>query len=286
MAESQTFNSRETSSVPTIFITDLDGTLLGHDDFGFAVIRDDILSFLERGVAIIPNSSKTRREIEHFCGELGVTLPFVCENGAALLNANLLWGTPDALAPRQIDVGISVERLMSMWVHSVEPGLRMRCDFLDAMEEAEQSRILGLSGDHLARALAREFSVLFLFNGDEGEFLRLRSQLQDAGLAVHRGGRVCCLSGRHDKSTFNHIIRGACPAEHPAPLVIGFGDSENDVSLLCASDVACVVPRPGAPLPALPDPPENVIIAPEPAPAGWIIAANAAFRRIQPEMEA
>ena len=153
--------------MPTIFITDLDGTLLGHDDFGFAVIRDDILSFLERGVAIIPNSSKTRREIEHFCGELGVTLPFVCENGAALVNANLLWGTPDALAPRQIDVGISVERLMSMWVHSVEPGLRMRCDFLDAMEEAEQSRILGLSGDHLARALAREFSVLFLFNGDE-----------------------------------------------------------------------------------------------------------------------
>ena len=49
--------------MPTIFITDLDGTLLGHDDFGFAVIRDDILSFLERGVAIIPNSSKTRWEI-------------------------------------------------------------------------------------------------------------------------------------------------------------------------------------------------------------------------------
>ena len=42
--------------MPTIFITDLDGTLLGNDDFGFAVIRDDILSFLERGVAIIPNS--------------------------------------------------------------------------------------------------------------------------------------------------------------------------------------------------------------------------------------
>ena len=272
--------------MPTIFITDLDGTLLGHDDFGFAVIRDDILSFLERGVAIIPNSSKTRREIEHFCGELGVTLPFVCENGASLVNANFLWGTPDAMVPRQIDAGTSVERLMSIWVHAVEPGLRMRCDFLDAMDEAEQSHILGQSGDHLARALAREFSVLFLFDGDEGEFLRLRSQLEDAGLTVHRGGRVCCLSGQHDKSTFNHIIRGACLPEHSAPLIIGFGDSENDVALLCASDVACVVPRPGAPLPALPDPPDNVIIAPEPAPSGWIIAANAAFRRLQPEMEA
>ena len=270
----------------TIFITDLDGTLLSHNDFGFAVIREDILSFLERGVSIIPNSSKTRKEIEHFCSELGVTLPFVCENGASLVNANLLWGKPGALAARQIDAGISVERLMSVWVHAVEPWLRMRCDFLDMMEEAEQSRILGLSGDHLSRALARRFSVLFLFNGNEGEFLRLRLQLQDAGLDVHRGGRVCCLSGQHNKSTFNRIIRGACMTEHPAPLIIGFGDSENDVSLLCASDVACVVPRPGAPLPSLPNPPENVIIASEPAPAGWIIAANAAFRRIKPEMEA
>ena len=153
--------------MPTIFITDLDGTLLGHDDFGFAVIRDDILSFLERGVAIIPNSSKTRREIEHFAASWVSRFlrmrkrrrPRECQSPV---------GAPDALAPRQIDAGISVERLMSMWVHAVEPGLRMRCDFLDAMEEVEQSRILGLSGDHLARALAREFSVLFLFNGDEG----------------------------------------------------------------------------------------------------------------------
>ena len=271
--------------MPTIFITDLDGTLLGHDDFGFRVIRDDILSFLERGVAIIPNSSKTRREIEAFCDELGVTLPFVCENGASLVNANLLGAGPAAALPRQIDAGTTVERLMSIWIHTVEPDLRNRCDFIDAMDEAEQSRILGLSGDHLARALARDHSVLFVFRGDEGEFIRLRAQLAGAELAVHRGGRVCCLSGRHDKSTFNHIIRAAAPDSRSAPLIIGFGDSENDVSLLCASDVACVVPRPGAPLPALPDPPDNVIVAPEPAPSGWIIAANAAFRRLQPEME-
>ena len=85
--------------MPTIFITDLDGTLLGHDDFGFRVIRDDILSFLERGVANIPNSSKTRREIEAFCDELGVTLPFVCENGASLVNATLLGADRGRLAP-------------------------------------------------------------------------------------------------------------------------------------------------------------------------------------------
>lgn len=262
--------------MPTIFMTDLDGTLLGHDDFAFSAIRADIMAFLAQGVAIIPNSSKTRREIEAFCDDLGVTLPFICENGAALVNADLLAGGLDPEMPRKIISGISVEQLMSIWINSVDPALRQFCLFIDGLDEGEQTRILGLSGDPLARALAREYSVLFLFKGDEASFVRLRAQAADAGLAVHRGGRVCCLSGRHDKSSFNQFIRGIFAPEAMVPRVIGFGDSENDVALLCASDVACVVPRPGAPVLTLPDPPEKVIIAPQPAPSGWIIAANAA----------
>lgn len=265
----------------TIFITDLDGTLLGHDDFAFAAIRADILAFLARGIVIIPNSSKTGPEIESFCAELGVTLPFICENGAALVNADLLAGGVDSDTPGRVIAGVAVERLMSVWISDVEPALRQSCVFIDALEEAEQSRILGLSGDALSRALAREFSVLFLFNGDEREFTRMRAQAAEAGLAVHRGGRVCCLSGRHDKSTFNSVIRGMFAQEPAPPRVIGFGDSENDVALLCAADVACVVPRPGAPLLTLPDPPDKVIVAPQPAPSGWIIAANAAFAALE-----
>lgn len=263
--------------VQTIFITDLDGTLLGHDDFAFAAIRADILAFLARGIAIIPNSSKTGPEIESFCAELGVTLPFICENGAALINADLLARGRDPDMPRRVIAGTTVERLMSIWISAVDPALRQSCVFIDAMEEAEQTRILGLSGDALERALARDFSVLFQFNGDEKAFVRMCAQAADAGLAVHRGGRVCCLSGRHDKSTFNKFIRGMFAPESIAPRVIGFGDSENDVALLCAADVACVVPRPGAPLLTLPDPPDKMIVAPQPAPSGWIIAANAAF---------
>jgi len=267
--------------VPTIFMTDLDGTLLGHDDFAFSAIRADILAFLSQGIAIIPNSSKTRREIEAFCGELGVMLPFICENGAALVNADLLAGGSDPEMPRKVIAGTPVEQLMSIWINSVNPALRQSCLFIDGMDESEQTRILGLSGDPLARALAREYSVLFLFNGDETSFVRLRAQAADAGLSIHRGGRVCCLSGRHDKSTFNRFIRGIFAPEPMVSPVIGFGDSENDVALLCASDVACVVPRPGAPLLTLPDPPDRVIVAPQPAPSGWIIAANAACQALK-----
>lgn len=265
----------------TIFITDLDGTLLGHDDFGFAVIRDDVLAFLAAGVPIIPNSSKTRAEVSFFCDQLGVRLPFICENGAALVNADLLGADGMTLMPPSIMAGQPVGRLMSEWVRAVDPKLREQCLFIDALDPPRQTAILGLSGDDLARALAREFSVLFCFEGDEDGFASLCGQTQKAGLRIHRGGRVCCLSGQHDKSTFNSLIRDIHETGNRASSMIGFGDSENDLAMLCSVDIACVVPRPGAPLLRLPDPPDTVIIAPQPAPEGWIFAANEAVMAVQ-----
>lgn len=265
----------------TIFITDLDGTLLGHDDFGFASIRDDILAFLAAGVPIIPNSSKTRAEIGYFCQQLGFRLPFICENGAALVNADLLGANGMKIMPRCIVAGRSVDKLMSEWIAAIDPALRRSCVFLDALDAEQQTAILGLSGDDLGRALARDYSVLFRFEGDEQELARLYAQADAAGLSIHRGGRVCCLSGQHDKSTFNSLIRDAHGSAGTVSSMVGFGDSENDVAMLCTVDVACVVPRPGAPVLRLPYPPDTVIIAPKPAPEGWIIAANEAVMAVQ-----
>jgi len=267
--------------VPTIFITDLDGTLLGHDDFGFAAIRDDVLAFLAAGVPIIPNSSKTRAEMAHFCAGLGVRLPFICENGAMLVNADLLAADHMKVTPHCIVAGRPVERLMSDWIAAIDPALRRGAVFLDALDAPQQSAILGLSGDDLERALARDHSVLFCFKGDDSDFAALCAQARAVGLRIHRGGRVCCLSGQHDKSTFNSLIRESHGSGGFVSSIIGFGDSENDVAMLCSVDIACVVPRPGAPLPRLPDPPETVIIAPQPAPEGWVIAANEAVMAVQ-----
>jgi len=189
----------------TIFMTDLDGTLLGHDDFAFAAIRDDILAFLDAGVPIIPNSSKTQAEMEVFCQRLGVRLPYICENGAALVNADLLAAGDLKVTPDPIVAGRPVAALMSEWIAAVDPVLRRSCVFIDALDAAEQTAVLGLSGDDLDRALARDYSVLFCFEGDEQAFLRLCAEATAAALSIHRGGRVCCLSGQHDKSTFTQL---------------------------------------------------------------------------------
>lgn len=277
-----------------VFITDLDGTLLGHDDFSFGPIQDDFMMLLARGIRIIFNSSKTTAEIQTLCDDLGVCLPFICENGAALFNAHLLDtqaqaqgqvanNTPVASADNVL--GTDVSTLMAIWQDAIDAPLRRHCIMLDEMAPIAQHRVLGLRGHDLERALARQYSVLFSFYGPQDTFAELRAAVQAAGLSVHSGGRVHCLSGQHDKSSFNRMIRQRCSSAGGAAVIIGFGDSDNDIALLSQADVACVVPRPTGPALQLADPPPNVITAPQPAPSGWALAASEVLALLEQQQQ-
>ena len=77
-----------------LIFTDLDATLLHRDTFKFDEIKDYLKQLISKGIFIIPNTSKTEKEILEFNNELGSSLPYICENGAAikgleLLNSNL-----------------------------------------------------------------------------------------------------------------------------------------------------------------------------------------------------
>ena len=60
-----------------LIFTDLDGSLLDHNNFEFKDIKDFVLKCLDKGIKIIPNSSKTKIEIESFFNELGKKLIFI-----------------------------------------------------------------------------------------------------------------------------------------------------------------------------------------------------------------
>ena len=73
-----------------LIFTDLDGSLLDRDTFKFDKISKYIKDLISKGIFIIPNSSKTKVEIEKFNNDLDEDLPFVVENGAAIYNLNLI----------------------------------------------------------------------------------------------------------------------------------------------------------------------------------------------------
>jgi mannosyl-3-phosphoglycerate phosphatase len=254
-----------------LFMTDLDGTLLDHDDFSFASIKSDIHDLIDNGITLVPNSSKTSGEIERFCDDLGTDLPYICENGAAMMNRHLI----DLPQISKVDhiVGLAPAQLMSLWERHVDVTLRRHCHFLAELGEAEQALHLGLRGDALNRAMARGYSAPFVFTGSEADYSLLVRQATDAGLAVRRGGRVCNLSAGHDKASFNRALRCDYIAASRDLVIVGFGDGDNDIAMLEDADIACVVPRPGTPPLTLATPPSNVIVADRAAPEGWLDAA-------------
>ena len=262
-----------------MFMTDLDGTLLGHEDFSFAAIRSGIHDLLRAGIMLVPNSSKTRREIDAFCSELGTPLPFICENGAALVNRRLM-DLPPASDGSDV-VGVAPDRLMTLWDRHVDSTLRRHCHFLSELTEAEQAWHLGLRGPALKLAMTRDYSAPFVFSGTETDFCDVRRQAADGGLAIQRGGRVCNLSARHGKAGFNAGLRTEYRAASRDLIIVGFGDSENDIDMLEDSDIACVVPRPGSPPLTLAAPPPTVITAQQTAPEGWLEAARQALSIIE-----
>lgn len=266
-----------------IFISDLDGTLLRQSDFRFDEIKDTILELLTRGIKLIPASSKTKTEIESFCQSLGVELPFICENGAALVNGHLLRLQNDQkrIGADPKILGLNQATLLTTWRNVIPTRLQQNCLFLDDMEIASQQAILGLAGEALARAMDRSHTALFVFQGTTAEFDFLRAQAAQAKLMVQCGGRVCALSALHDKASYHQWIRKLVADEGSVSLLVGFGDAQNDISMLQDCDIACIIPRPDCQPLILPKPPSVLIQTEAVAPLGWLQTARQALRLIE-----
>ena len=78
------------SNQKVLIFSDLDGTLLNRDTFSFDEIKNYILYLISNDISLIPNSSKTKEEINEFNKKLGEDLPYIVENGAAIFDLHLI----------------------------------------------------------------------------------------------------------------------------------------------------------------------------------------------------
>lgn len=257
-----------------VFITDLDGTLLGHDDFKFMPTKPGLCALLDAGIKIIPASSKTRPEIEAFCEEVGRRLPFIYENGAGIAHCDLLCDGEAGLSFNDNAKGLPVAELNTIWTEGIPADLTGLCAFIEEMDRPTQERLLGLSGTELDRAMMRSFSRPFVFTGSPDDFAALHQHAQKAGLSVQRGGRVCNLSGVHNKASYLDEIRRVTGQGEGPSVLVGFGDGENDSAMLNAVDAACIIPRPDGYILPLDKAGRQTYIAPRVAPWGWLDVAQ------------
>ena len=187
-----------------IIFTDLDGSLLHRDNFKFDQIKDFIKSLIDKGIIIIPNTSKTEKEVEEFITELGSDLPFIAENGSSIHGLNLI----NSNFPNKIVLSRDKQELIEIFNSKVPENLKAKCKFISKMNLKEQTNVFGLRDNHLKNALNREYTIPFLFEGDKIEKNKLLKILRSSSLTMQEGGRVLNLGDNTDKvKSMNQVLK-------------------------------------------------------------------------------
>ena len=256
------------SDFEVIIFTDLDGSLLNHDNFEFDSIKPFIVKCIENNIQIIPNTSKTKCEVEYFCNQLGINLPFIVENGSAIYNSDLLFSNCE-MKNKTLILSRTSEEILEVFQNKIPLSFRRKCLFLSDMDTGQQTKVLGLKEENISFALNRLFSIPFVFDGSleiKNEFKMLFNELD---IKIHEGGRILnicdnCSKGDAMKIILEKLTNNTKKKYHS----IVVGDSSNDISMLKLSNQPCVVPLPNKDhMKNLKI--KNIIIAKDFAPQGW-----------------
>ncbi|HKC23606.1 MAG TPA: HAD-IIB family hydrolase [Thermoanaerobaculia bacterium] len=244
-------------------LTDLDGTLLEPDGSLSPEAREALRELSQRGVPVVPLTSKTRRELAdwlgvHDCGRYGSF-----ENGAGVVTPGGVEIAKGALPVAALRTALARARSDAGRLVSV-----------DDLSDSELSELTGLPPERLADLRAREYDLPFLApDVPRDELARLVAGLAEDVVLV-AGGRFWHLMGRHGKREAAERLLELLPGEGA---VLGLGDAPND-DFLDLADVAIVVPRPTGADPELLRLAPNARVAVAPAGRGWAQAVESVLR--------
>lgn len=257
-----------------VVFTDLDGTLLDHDTYGFRMALPALDMLLRRNIAIVPVTSKTLTEVRWWMGILGIKGPFIYENGGGIIiPEDYFPGKVRGASREEIGLRISLGRKIgevrnALRDMAVELGLSIRA--YGDMSYGEIASTTGLQGRELENSKRREFDEPFLVDGDYDQDAFMKSA-RSRGMTVIRGGRFYHLVGGCDKGKAVRILMDLFRGKCGDVISMGIGDSENDIGLFQAVDMPFLVQRPDATYsPGIPAVAAERVAAP--GPAGWRLA--------------
>ncbi len=258
-----------------VIFTDLDGSLLHRDTFQFDSIKDYIKNLVNNEIIIIPNSSKTEKEIEKFNNELGIELPYISENGSFIHGLNLINNN----FPNKIVLSREKEELLKIFNDNVPEQLKNKCTQISKIKKKEQEKIFGQKGSKLKDALDRKYTLPFLFNGDKNEKNKLIKILNSSSLTVQEGGRVLNLCDNINKvKSMNRVIKILKKTKDKIK-TIAVGDNYNDLDMLKNCDIPCLVFNDQFRLDQINI--NNLIFTNKPSPEGWADVIKTALVKLE-----
>ena len=257
-----------------IIFTDLDGSLLHRETFKFDPIKDYIKDLINNEIIIIPNSSKTEKEIEKFNEELGVELPYISENGSLISGLNLI----NSNFPNKIILSREKEELLEIFNLKVPEKIKNKCLLISKLDKKKQEKIFGQKDDRLNDVLSRKYTLPFLFNGEKKDKNRLIKILSSNSLTLQEGGRVLNLCDNVNKvKSMNKVIKILKKTKNKIK-TIAVGDNYNDLDMLKNCDIPCLVFNDQFKLDQINI--DNLIFSNKPSPEGWADVIKMALAKL------
>ena len=237
-------------SLPKLVVfTDLDGTLLDPVTYSYERALPFIERLQQRSIPIVFCSHKTRAEQEVYRQELGISDPFIVENGGAIF-------IPQGYFPfgfdydkarggyQIIELGMSyaeIRRILGKI--RAEVGINFR-GFGD-MSAQEVAKDAGLDPEAARRAKEREYDETVKPLENPEEMGRVLKAIKKAGLNYTHGGRYYGVMGANDKGRAVAILADLFRKKLGEVETVGIGDSPNDLPMLAAVDTPILVQKPG-----------------------------------------
>jgi mannosyl-3-phosphoglycerate phosphatase len=235
--------------VNRVIYTDLDGSLIDHHTYSYEVTQPLVSKLNTAGIPLVFVSSKTRAEQEVYRRGLGVTGPFIAENGGAIFIPRGYFNFPydyqrEVAGYRVIELAKPYAEIrQKLEVIREKYGLSLR-GYGD-MDTAEVARITGLDMAQAGLAKKREYQETLNLTGSEEEIEVALTHITEAGLGYSRGGRFYGVMAGSDKGRAVRMLTAMFRQKLGRVETIGIGDSGNDMPMLAAVDRPVLVQKPG-----------------------------------------
>ena len=251
-----------------IVFTDLDGTLLDHNDYSFTAAQPCLDFMRENEIPIIFASSKTSIEIENLCSETNFFHPYIAENGALLCIPKNYYLKNKSINSvyKKIMIGLPRKKIDQV-LQNLYTIYHFR-SFGDLTTDEIVKRT-GLSENQALDANQRECTEPILWEDSENNLVLFSKQLEKFNMQLLRGGRFHHVMGIHDKATTMSILLHDYKEHFSKNIIsIALGDSPNDYKMLKAANYGIVIPNPDTSKATI-DESDNIIYAETAGPKGW-----------------
>jgi mannosyl-3-phosphoglycerate phosphatase len=220
-----------------IIFTDIDGTIIDKETYSFQESVGTLNRVLSLKIPVILVSSKSAAEIELYRQRMGISDPFVSENGGAVfIPQDYFQEQPEGSIKKNSyfvkELAIPLSSL-SEKIKVFKENLKDEIIFYTDLPAEELSAISNLPLNEAVLSKKRDYDLPFIIKessdvNDED----IHSSAGKAGLYVTKGGRYYHILSQSDKGKAVQYLKKEYSKYFDPILSVGLGDGPNDLEML------------------------------------------------------